>query len=123
MASDSVLMTFSNLVQRPTAFRVCSEPPSESTFQALGLSRYCATRALNSPSVPGGDHVPEPQPHPARIADLALGEPEILVARHPGFEQEAVGGRHEVTGVLVVVGGLGPGVLGLGEVLLSVERQ
>ncbi len=74
VASGSVRKTRSTLTQRPTVVRHCSCAPSERTFQAVGVSLYCAIRAQARPLGPRGDQVPEPQPHLGAVADRAVGE-------------------------------------------------
>ena len=73
---------------------------------------------------PRGDQVPEPQPHLAAVADGAfrdsgnIGVPGTWASRC-----RLSGRRDEMAGVAAVLGGLGPGVFRLGEVVLAVQRH
>jgi|GEM_PF-7098159 len=48
-----------------------------------------------------------------------LGPP----GRNVGFEMEAVGRGDEMASIATIVGGLGPGVLWLCQIMLAIERD
>ena len=120
VASDSVWMMRSTLVQRPTVFKHCSKPP-----RGAGARERCFF-VLRDPDPAlalraGGDQVPEPQSHLGAVTNGPLGVAIILVAGHVGFQMQAVGPGDGVPGVAALLGRLGPGKLRLCQVLFAIQ--
>src|SRR5208337_1936567 len=70
-----------------------------------------------------GNQILEPQAHLGAITNRALRVAIVLVSRNVGFEMEAVGRGDEMASIATIVGGLGPGVLWLCQIMFAIERD